>query len=105
MTYHIVYENVVLEDLDLDDRNRELRHLLQQYDCEVVFTKVDGSLRTMPCTLREAAMPARVVTEEYQTTRLYKPETLSVWCLDKSEWRAFKVANVREIRVLDAEKQ
>jgi hypothetical protein len=105
MTYHIVYENVVLDDLDLDDRNRELRHLLQEHDCEVVFTKVDGSLRTMPCTLREAAMPARVVVEEYQTTRLYKPETLSVWCLDKSEWRAFKVANVREIRVLDAKKQ
>jgi hypothetical protein len=100
MTLHITYENATLEDLDLDDRNREIRHLLERHDCEVTFVKVDGSLRTMPCTLREAAMPARVVTEEYQTTRLYKPETLSVWCLDRSEWRAFKVANVKEIRVL-----
>ena len=100
MTLHITYENATLEDLDLEDRNREIRHLLEQHDCEVTFTKVDGSLRTMPCTLREAAMPASGVTEEYQTTRLYNPENLSVWCLDKSEWRAFKVANVREIRVL-----
>jgi hypothetical protein len=100
MTLHITYENATLEDLDLDDRNREIRHLLERHDCEVTFVKVDGSLRTMPCTLREAAMPARVVTEEYQTTRLYKPETLSVWCLDRSEWRAFKVANVKGIRVL-----
>ena len=100
MTLHITYENAALEDLDLDDRNREIRHLLEQHDCEVTFTKVNGELRTMPCTLRESAMPARVVTEEYQTTKLYKPETLSVWCLDKSEWRAFKVANVREVRVL-----
>lgn len=99
MTFHITYENSTLEDLDLDARNRELRHLLSEHDCEVTFTKVDGTVRTMPCTLREAAMPQRV-TEEYQTTRLYKPETLSVWCLDKSEWRAFKVANVKEIRVL-----
>jgi hypothetical protein len=99
MTYHIVYENVIVEDLDLDDRNREIRHLLEKHDCEVVFTKVNGELRTMPCTLREAAMPVKAVTEHHQT-RLYKPETLSVWCLDKSEWRAFKVANVREIRVL-----
>ena len=98
-TFHIVYENATLDDLDLDDRNREIRHLLERHDCEVVFTKVDGSLRTMPCTLREEAMPQRVVNEHHQT-RLYKPETLSVWCLDKSEWRAFKVANVREIRVL-----
>jgi WYL_2, Sm-like SH3 beta-barrel fold len=99
-TFHIIYENATLDDLDLDDRNRELRNLLSKHDCEVTFTKVDGTVRTMPCTLRTEAMPARVVTEEYQTTRLYKPETLSVWCLDKSEWRAFKVANVREIRVL-----
>lgn len=100
MTLHITYENNELDDLGLNDRNHELRNLLSKHDCEVTFTKLDGSLRTMPCTLREAAMPQRVVTEEYQTTRLYKPETLSVWCLDKSEWRAFKVANVREVRVL-----
>jgi hypothetical protein len=46
------------------------------------------------------AMPARVVTEEYQTTRLYKPETLSVWCLDRMEWRSFRVANVTGIKIL-----
>jgi len=93
MTLHITYETAELDDLGLNDRNHELRNLLSKHDCEVTFTKVDGSLRTMPCTLRTEAMPARVVTEEYQTTRLYKPETLSVWCLDKSEWRAFKTAN------------
>jgi hypothetical protein len=99
MTFGIRYTESA-DGLDLDARNRELRQLLSEHDCEVVFTKVNGETRTMPCTLREAAMPERVVTEEYQTTRLYKPETLSVWCLDKNEWRAFKVANVKEIRVL-----
>jgi hypothetical protein len=66
----------------------------------VKFTKVDGTARTMPCTLRIEAMPARVVTEEHQTTRLYKPDTLSVWCLDKSEWRSFRVMNVTDIQLL-----
>jgi hypothetical protein len=92
---------LLFELMDVDTRNRYLRELLSQHDCEVTFTKVNGELRTMPCTLRTEAMPQRVVTEEYQTTRLYKPETLSVWCLDKSEWRAFKVANVKEVRVID----
>ena len=93
--------NIRLKELPTDDeRNRLLRDVLSKNDCEITFTKVDGTVRTMPCTLREAAMPQRVVVEEYQTTRLYKPETLSVWCLDKSEWRAFKVANVREIKVI-----
>jgi hypothetical protein len=96
---------LLFELMDVDTRNRYLRELLGKHDCEVTFTKVDGTLRTMPCTLRTEAMPQRVVTEEYQTTRPYKPETLSVWCLDKSEWRAFKVANVREVRVIDGIKK
>lgn len=93
--------NIKLKELPTDDeRNRYLRNLLGNNDCEITFTKVDGTLRTMPCTLRTEAMPQRVVTEEHQTTKLYKPETLSVWCLDKSEWRSFRVANVTEVKVL-----
>jgi hypothetical protein len=89
-------------DLDLNDRNHEIRRLLQDHDCEVTFTKVDGTSRTMVCTLRTEAMPQRVVTEEFQTTRLYKPEVLSAWCPDISEWRSFRVANVTGIRLLNA---
>ena len=105
MTYGIRYTESV-EGLDLDTRNRELRHLLSEHDCEVTFTKVDGSLRTMPCTLRESSIPAKPVDigSKSNEKRLQKLDIISVWCLDKSEWRAFKVANVQEIRVLDAEK-
>jgi hypothetical protein len=92
--------NIKLKELPTDDeRNRYLRNLLGNNDCEITFTKVDGTVRTMPCTLRTEAMPQRVVTEEHQTTKPYKPETLSVWCLDKSEWRSFRVANVTEVKV------
>ena len=82
-----------------DERNHLLRDLLKQ-DCEITFTKVDGSVRVMPCTLRTAALPPKAVNEHHQT-RAYKPETLSVWCLDKSEWRAFKVMNVTSVKLLD----
>jgi hypothetical protein len=93
--------NLRLKELPTDDeRNRYLRDILSKNDCEVTFTKVNGETRTMPCTLRTEAMPARVVTEQHQVTRLYKPETLSVWCLDRSEWRAFRVQNVTGIRIL-----
>jgi hypothetical protein len=81
-----------------DERNRYLRHILSE-DHEITFTKLDGSVRSMPCTLRAEAMPQRAVNEHHQT-RLHKPETLSVWCLDKSEWRAFKVMNVTGIKKL-----
>jgi hypothetical protein len=85
---------------DADSRNRYLRSLLHENDCEVTFTKVDGSVRTMPCTLREEAMPAREATEFHQT-RVYKPETLSVFCLDKNEWRSFRVMNVTDVKILN----
>lgn len=90
----------VLALLDADERNRYLRRLLSEHDCEITFTKLDGSTRTMPCTLRTEAMPARVVTEQHQVTRVYKPDALSVWCLDKSEWRSFRVMNVTDIKLI-----
>lgn len=87
------------ETMTADERNRYLRQVLKE-DHIVTFTKVDGTERVMPCTLRDDAMPQRAVTEHHQT-RLYKPETLSVWCLDKGEWRAFKVMNVTKLEKLN----
>ena len=81
---------------DLDSRNQEIRDLLQHGVCEVTFTKLNGELRTMPCTLDTTLLPPLPLNESPKT-RPYKPETLSVWCVDKSEWRSFRVANVTRI--------
>jgi len=86
------------ETMTADERNHYLRSVLHE-DHIITFTKVDGSERIMPCTLRAEAMPQRAVNEHHQT-RIYNPESLSVWCLDKSEWRAFKVMNVKDIQKL-----
>jgi hypothetical protein len=101
MTYGIRYTEAP-EELDLDARRREMQHLLTEHNCEVTFTKVNGELRTMPCTLQESAIPAKPVdlASKSSEKRLRALDVLSVWCLDKAEWRAFKVANVKEIRVL-----
>ena len=101
MTYGIRYTEPA-EGLDLDARRREMQHLLTEHDCEVTFTKVNGELRTMPCTLQESAIPAKPVdiASKSSEKRLRSLEVLSVWCLDKQEWRSFKVANVQEVRVL-----
>ena len=91
----IVY-NTAPDDLDVDSRNREIRLMLHHGVCEITFTKVNGEVRTMPCTLDSALLPPQPL-KEFHETRLYKPETLSVWCLDKMEWRSFRVANVTKI--------
>ena len=79
---------------------REILDLLHKHDCEVTFTKVDGSVRIMPCTLREEAMPQRDV-EKFHQTRVVNENVISAFCLDKNEWRSFRVANVTDIKVLN----
>ncbi len=92
----IVYNTAPEQDLDVNDRNHEIRNMLRHGVCEVTFTKVNGEVRTMPCTLDPMLLPPEPL-KEYHETRVYKPETLSVWCLDKMEWRSFRVANVTRI--------
>lgn len=99
MTLEYMFEPLSDDVLDLQTREREIRNLLWEHQCEVTFTKVDGSVRTMPCTLMANALPARDA-EKLHETRLYNPKTISAWCLDKSEWRSFRTANVTHVRVL-----
>ncbi len=85
------------------ERNRmiltrnELIEALQAHKCVVKFTKVDGEIREMPCTLREDIVPKY----EHKTERSKKPndQVLSVWCLDVNAWRSFRVDSVLELRL------
>lgn len=71
----------------------KILELLQQHNCEVTFKKVDGELRVMPCTLRSEALPTKPVTESTRT-KTPVPGVISVWSLDRREWRSFRVNNV-----------
>jgi hypothetical protein len=66
----------------------------------VEFTKLNGELRTMPCTLHKDWMPAEAIKEHHQT-RLLDYETVSVWCTDKQAWRSFKTMNVISVKAVD----
>lgn len=100
MSLDIEYFTTATEDLDIQDRHREIQKLLWDHNCEVTFKKVNGEVRTMPCTLRKESMPQRE-THVLHETKIYNPNTLSVWCLDKSEWRSFRVGNVMHVKVID----
>jgi hypothetical protein len=64
----------------------------------VEFTKVNGEVRSMPCTLKAELIPpapVKVLAEgEVPKVKKENPEIMSVWCLDKKEWRSFRIANV-----------
>lgn len=90
---------VTLTGQDAHERNVSLRHMLKEHLCEVTFTKLDGAIRTMPCTLKESMLPAKVDNEGAKT-KVPNEANLSVWCTDKGEWRSFKTANVIEVKIL-----
>ena len=65
--------------------------------CAVTFTKVNGEIRTMPCTLKEDIVPAYERKTPVKEATAKESATLSVWCTDKSAWRSFRVDSVTEI--------
>ncbi len=91
----------------------ELTELLRRNVCSVTFTKVDGTVRTMPCTLNEALMPPPPVhitnTDnpiDFPTPKKEKkqnPDIMSVWCTDAAGWRSFRWDKFISAEVLPAE--
>jgi hypothetical protein len=89
----------------------QLSELLHTGECVVEFTKVNGEVRSMPCTLSESLIPPAPVhvtnTDnpiDFPVTKKEKKvnlDVLSVWCLDKKEWRSFRIANVISAKAKD----
>jgi hypothetical protein len=72
--------------------------------CAVTFTKVNGEIRKMPCTLKEDIVPAyerkKPVVESDETIKVKETSpTLSVWCTDKGAWRSFRVDSVTNLEI------
>ena len=76
------------------DRNI-LIEALTKHECTVTFIKVNGETRVMPCTLREDVVPKL----ETKGTKKPNESVVSVWCLDKREWRSFRVDNVVDLQI------
>ena len=96
-----------MEQVNLEEKRKDLSEMLRSNVCEVTFTKVNGETRVMPCTLNPEIVPPTPAPKELAEGEVAKvkkstPETMSVWCMDKKEWRSFRVANVTNVKVLDA---
>jgi hypothetical protein len=95
---------------DLATRRTMIAEALKNKVCEVTFTKVDGSLRDMPCTLDASIIPPAPVHTtntdnpvDFPKTKKENPAVMSVWCTDKQSWRSFRIENVLRIRNITGE--
>jgi hypothetical protein len=78
----------------------ELKQQLQGDVATVVFTKADGTERTMRCTLLAEYLPApegpQLLTE---SARKENDSVLSVWDIENGGWRSFRLDSIKSISV------
>jgi hypothetical protein len=79
-----------------DDRERKLFRdwllgvLRMHEDVKIIFTKTDGSIREMVCTLKKDKIP--LVEKPRESDSL-----CTVWDTEISQWRSFKFENIKQI--------
>lgn len=86
----------------------ECRDMLKNNICYVTFTKVDGSERIMRCTLISDYLPTSPNWASYEKTLsetnkslryIPNPNMISVWDLEKGNWRGFMYNQIKEIKI------
>lgn len=80
----------------------ELKEVLENGIATVTFTKVDGTERTMKCTLIPEYIPAKPVAEGQQLlteglTKVDNPNTIAVWDLENNAWRSFRIDSIKTV--------
>lgn len=92
--------------MNLEDKNMiltrdQIIETLKNSNCTVKFTKINGEVREMPCTLREDIIPKPPadIASKSNVKRHENLGVISVWCLDKQAWRSFRVDSIQELRV------
>ena len=82
-----------------------LKHELQSKTAEVTFTKLNGDVRVMTCTLNPELLPAKVVTEgeEEKPARTIKNPnySLPVYDINAEGWRSFVIKNITQVLYKD----
>lgn len=84
------------DDKIMEYTREEVSAGLKSAIATVVFEKVDGSLRTMRCTLLSEHLP------EYKEPspvmkRQQNDDVLAVWDLDAGGWRSFRLDSIQSI--------
>lgn len=75
----------------------EMREILHKDVVVVKFTKKNGTLREMICTLMPEFLPVRQEDTTASSAKSPASDTVvTVWDLDKQEWRSFKVDSVKD---------
>lgn len=83
-------------DDDREEFRKWLGGVLRMYnEVKIEFMKKDGTIRKMKCTLKEEHLPAR---DKESAERAENINSVSVWDVEKKDWRAFRYDSIKSIR-------
>lgn len=77
-----------------------IRNLLRNAVITITFTKSDGTVREMKCTLAKEFLPAQEVKE---SEHKHSPDSCPVWDMEAQAWRSFRWDSLSKISLLDQE--
>jgi hypothetical protein len=86
---------------DVEVAHQAYTQMLKNNVLQVTFNKKStGELRTMRCTLNAQHLPEQ--TQTVTRAKEFNPEVVSVFDLDKQDWRSFRIDSVVEVAVEEA---
>ena len=86
-------------DKEWDKFTNWLNGMLKVTDMTITFTKKDGTVRVMKCTLMPEALPVVEVKplQEGKQPRKESTTSIRVFDLEKNEWRSFNTQSVTRV--------
>jgi len=80
----------------IDNTKETIKGKLHQGPVTINFTKADGTVRKMICTLEEGVIPP---AEPKKTDRVKKEndDVLAVWDLEAQGWRSFRFDSILSV--------
>ena len=79
-------------EMEIAVNRSEMIQELHNRDCQVIFRKVDGTERTMICTLNESVMDNGDTAKRVVKSR--NDNGLAVWDVENKGWRSFRIDSV-----------
>lgn len=79
----------------------DLKEHLSRSVAEITFTKTDGSIREMRCTLMSDYLPEKQIEETVRhVPRRENDSVLAVWDIDNQDWRSFRLDSITDIQYI-----
>ena len=78
-----------------------LRNVLRENIVSVRFTKIDGTERTMTCTLSSTVIPSELAPKTNRSDEVAEESsTIAVFDIDKQAWRSFRKDSVIDWKIV-----